>query len=143
MKVLLIFNRSTSEIRTQEKSNYLFILIYGVLEPFEVGFIIRTVGRIEEASYPLSSGIKLIQRDRLVKLTADLFKEGFTGYLFKLGESFLTVAVDAETSHGDWKSAQKINSCHIHDACRSRACLSCRRSLRPMQNGKHWKMDFI
>lgn len=72
-----------------------------------MGFIIRTVVRIEEACYPLSSGIKLIQKDRLVKLAADSFKEGFTGYLFKLGKSFLTVAVDAETSYGIEKRLEK------------------------------------
>lgn len=78
----------------------MFILIYGVLGTFEVGFIIRTVVRFEEACCPLSSGIKLIQIDRLVKLAADSFKEGFTEYLFKLGKSFLTVAADAKTSYG-------------------------------------------
>lgn len=35
-----------------------------------------------------------------MKLAADSFMEGFTEYLFKLGKSFLTVAVNAETSHG-------------------------------------------
>lgn len=107
MKVLLIFNKSTSEIRTQEKWNYLFILIYAVLEPFEVGFMIRTVVRIEEACYPLSSGIQLIQRGRLEKLAADSFKESFTRYLLKLEKSFLTVAVDAETSYGIQERLEK------------------------------------
>lgn len=65
-----------------------------------MGFVIRTVVTIEEASYPLSSGIKLIQSDRLVKLGADSFKEGFPEYLFKLRKSFFTVAQNAETSHG-------------------------------------------
>lgn len=65
-----------------------------------MGFISRTVVRIEEASYALSSGIKLLQRDRLVKLAADSFKKGFPEHLFKLRKTFLTVAVDAETSHG-------------------------------------------
>lgn len=35
-----------------------------------------------------------------MKLAADSFMEGFTEYLFKLGKSFLTVAVAAEASHG-------------------------------------------
>lgn len=102
--MIFIFLRRRSEIHIRDqdprKDKLFFILIYGVLGPFEVGFIIRTVVIFEEACCPPSSGIKLIQRDRLVKLAADSFKEDFTEYLFKLGESFLAVAVDVETSHG-------------------------------------------
>lgn len=44
-----------------------------------------------------------------MKLTADSFMEGFTEYLFKLGKSFLGVAVDARTSRGIKERLEKCS----------------------------------